>query len=258
MPQIFVNIAYQRMTADGFKFLADQKLFPEFYFCADTIDTIERKTIEDLRGLAESQNFRSTLHAPFYDLNVGARDRSIRMASFERLIWAVETASILGSGVVVVHPGYGVGPGEIDIEIWLGRAGGFLKKLVEYAGERNIKIAFENIFDSRPDYLVRLLDFVNAPNAGICFDVGHFNIFSKLPMQAWLTALGPKIFEFHLHDNDKSADQHRAIGDGNLDYQPLINWHNTLPEGNSPVLTLEQPDRSHVLKSITKIQNWGI
>ena len=77
-------------------------------------------------------------------------------------------------------------------------------------------------------------------------------------MQAWLTALGPKIFEFHLHDNDKSADQHRAIGDGNLDYQPLINWHNTLPEGNSPVLTLEQPDRSHVLKSITKIQNWGI
>lgn len=256
MPQIFVNIAYQRMTADGFKFLIDQGLFPEFYFCGDTIDSIERQTINDIKSLIETQSFASTLHAPFYDLNIGARDRSIRIASFERLIWAIETATMLGSKIVVVHPGYG--SGDTDIDAWLSRAGAIIKKLIEYAAERNIRLAFENIYDNRPDYLVKLLQFADSPYAGICFDVGHFNIFSQLPMQAWLDALGQRIFECHLHDNDKSSDQHRAIGDGSIDYQPLINWYNSFTAESAPVLTLEQPDRSHVLKSISRIQSWGI
>ncbi len=258
MPQIFVNIAYQRMTTDGFKFLSEHKLFPEFYFCGDTIDTIERQTIADIRSLTEELGFRSTLHAPFYDLNIGARDRNIRIASLERLIWAVETAVMLGSKVVVVHPGYGLGPGEIDIDLWLSRAGSMLQQLVAHASSRGVKIAFENIYDSKPDYLVKLLTLVNSATAGICFDVGHFNIFSPLAMKAWLDALGSRILECHLHDNDKSADQHRTIGDGNLNYQPLIDWYNLLPEANRPVLTLEQPDRNHVLKSVARIQNWGI
>ena len=258
MARIFVNIAYQRMTPDGFKFLSDRQLHPEFYFCGDSIDTIERQNITELRGLVESSSFSSTLHAPFYDLNIGARDRSIRIASLERLIWAVETAAMLNSKVVVVHPGYGVGPGEIEISPWLTRAGGLLKKLLEHAAERNIKIAFENIFDSRPDYLVKLLEHLDAPHAGICFDVGHFNLFSPLSMQAWLDALGNRILEFHLHDNDRSADQHSAIGDGNIDYQPLIAWYNARPAEDRPVLTLEQKDRAHVVKSVARLQSWGI
>jgi len=256
MPQIFVNIAYQRMTADGFNFLIDRGLFPEFYFCGDTIDNIERQTINDIKSLVTTQNFASTLHAPFYDLNIGARDRSIRIASFERLLWAVETAAMLGSKIVVIHPGYG--SGDVDIEPWLDRAGSIIKKLLEYASERNIRLAFENIYDNRPDYLVKLLQFAGSPDAGICFDVGHFNIFSQVPMQAWLDALGPHIFECHLHDNDKSGDQHRAIGDGNIDFQPLIEWYNSIAAESAPVLTLEQPDRNHVLKSISSIQRWSI
>ncbi len=258
MARIFVNIAYQRMTPDGFQFLADRQLHPEFYFCGDSIDTIERQTITELRGLVESSSFSSTLHAPFYDLNIGARDRSIRVASFERLIWAVETAAMLSSKLVVVHPGYGVGPGEIEISPWLTRAGGLLKKLVEYAAARDIKIAFENIFDSRPDYLARVLEFLDSPHAGICFDVGHFNLFSPQPMQVWLNTLGDHIFEFHLHDNDRSADQHSAIGDGSIDYQPLIDWYTARPADNRPVLTLEQKDRAHVIKSVARLQSWGI
>ncbi|MDD3146705.1 MAG: sugar phosphate isomerase/epimerase [Candidatus Riflebacteria bacterium] len=258
MAQIFVNIAFQRMTPDGFKFLSERQLFPEFYFCGDTVDTIERQAIADIRSLSDGHNFRSTLHAPFYDLNIGARDRSIRIASFERLIWAVETAALLGSQVVVVHPGYGLGPGEIDIDAWLSRAGQILQQLVAHAGDRGVKIAFENIYDSKPDYLVKLLALVNSDAAGICFDVGHFNIFSSLPMQAWFDALGHRILEFHLHDNDRSADQHRAIGDGNLDYQPLISWYNSQPEKSRPVLTLEQPDRNHVIRSVSRMQSWDI
>ncbi|HNX77261.1 MAG TPA: sugar phosphate isomerase/epimerase family protein [Candidatus Rifleibacterium sp.] len=258
MAQIFVNIAYQRMSADGFKFLAERQLFPEFYFCGDSIDSIERETITALRDQIAGSNFSSTLHAPFYDLNIGARDRSIRIASFERLVWAVETAAMLGAGVVVVHPGYGVGPGEVAIEPWLQRAGAFLKKLVEHAAGFGIKIAFENIFDSRPDQLLKLLQFVDSPFAGICFDVGHHHLFSALPMQNWLAALGPHIFEFHLHDNDRSADQHSAIGEGSVDYQPLIDWYANQPAATRPVLTLEQKDRNHVIKSVACIQNWGI
>lgn len=258
MTQIFVNIAYQRMTPEGFAFLAQQNLHPEFYFCGDAIDTIERQVIIDLKKLITTNSFRSTLHAPFYDLNIGARDSGVRNASFERLIWALETAAMLGSRIVVVHPGYCITPGDVDVDIWLKRANNLLQKLVEHAASLNLKIAFENIYDKRPDSLAKLLSTVNPANTGICFDVGHHNIFSALPMEAWLDALGSRILECHLHDNDKSADQHRAIGDGNVNFSPLLDWYKSLPDDQRPALTLEQQDIKHVLKSMTRIKSWEI
>lgn len=258
MTGLHVNIAYPRMTAEGFAFLAQQDLHPEFYFCGDSIDTIERDVIEGFKKLVETKNFRSTLHAPFYDLNIGSRDRSIRIASLERLFWALETAAILGSKIVVVHPGYSVAPGDTDIDSWLKRAELFLNKLIEHAASLKIKIAFENIYDNKPDYLCKLLQNTDASNTGICFDVGHYNIFSQIPMNEWFARFGSRIYECHLHDNDKSTDQHKAMGDGNIDYRPLIEWYNSLPAEQKPVLTLEQPDKNHILKSINLLRSWGI
>lgn len=258
MPQINLNIAYQNMTDEGFDFVTCQGLQPEFYFCGDSVDVIERVDIERLKAIAKAGNFSSTLHAPFFDLNIGARDRSIRVVSFERLIWALETAALLGSSLVVVHPGYGPWVLNHNIDQWLKRAATMLHKLVEHAAGLNIKIAFENIYDSEPDDLLKLLHEVNSEHAGICFDVGHYNVFSRVPMQEWFDKLGSRILEVHLHDNDGSADQHLAIGDGKIDYLPLRNWLKSLSSVTMPVLTLELPHKTHVVKSVNNIKSWEL
>ncbi|GAB4280994.1 MAG: hypothetical protein Kow0029_25890 [Candidatus Rifleibacteriota bacterium] len=72
MAQINVNIAFKRMSQDSFDFLSHQGLHPEFYFSGDDIDIIKKDLIATYRREVEERGYRPTVHAPFFDLNIGA------------------------------------------------------------------------------------------------------------------------------------------------------------------------------------------
>ncbi len=256
MPRINVNIAYQRMSSDSFDFLSHQDLQPEFYFSGDEVDVIEKDLIVSFREEVIERKFLPTVHAPFFDLNVGARDSQVCRVSFERLFWAVETANLLKADLVVVHPGYGPWILGHRFDAWISRAEKYLNKLCEHAASYGIKIAFENIYDSAPEDLLQLIERVGFNNAGICLDIGHFNVFSRRPLKDWLDILGCRILELHLHDNDGSADQHLAMGDGKIEYGDLFAWFKSLSSEQKPVLTLELPHRTHVIKSVNILRNF--
>jgi sugar phosphate isomerase/epimerase len=256
MPQININIAYQRLSADSFEFLDCQNLHPEFYFAGHDIDKLEKEEIGSFKDEVEQRNFVPTLHAPFFDLNVGARDSLICKVSLERLIWALEVARLLNAKTVVVHPGYGPWILGHRFAAWLKRAKRYLDILVNHAAALDIKIAFENIYDAGPEDLKMLIDQFDNNRVGICLDIGHYNVFKKEPLPNWLNVLGPHIFEVHLHDNDGSADQHLALGDGNINYSELKQWYNSISVETRPVLTLELPHRTHVVKSVNTLKSW--
>lgn len=246
------------MNGEAFELLASYDLFPELYFSSHSIDNITENFLVRLSELLVSHNFSSSLHAPFVDQDIGSPDDALRERSLNRLLRTLDVASRLGSQRIVVHPGYGDVASEADYIQWLQRATEPLKQMTKQAAELGLRIAFENIYDSSPDRLYQLLQTLAASNAGICFDTGHYNLFSQLPMQDWLEKLGDKILVCHIHDNDKSGDQHLAIGDGCLDYTPLISWYNQLAPATKPVMTLEALNRKDVITSITRINTWGI
>jgi len=47
------------------------------------------------------------------------------------------------------------------------------------AAAMGVKIAIENIFEDEPQNLKMLMENMNSENSGICFDTGHFNLFSR-------------------------------------------------------------------------------
>jgi sugar phosphate isomerase/epimerase len=246
------------MTGEAFELLAEHKMFPELYFSSRDIDKINEDFLCSLRKLIDKHQFRSSLHAPFMEQDIGSPDESLRQKTYKRLRCTLDVAARLGSQRIVVHPGYGDMPDESDFRQWLKRAGGLLKSLCQSANELGQKIAFENIYDSTPERLNMLLDAIESESAGICFDTGHYNLFSPLPMQSWFDRLGNSMLVCHIHDNDKSGDQHLAIGDGCLDYTPLIAWYNQLEAQKKPVMTLEALNRADVITSITRIKTWGL
>lgn len=100
-----------------------------------------------------------------------------------------------------------------------------LQKIVDYAEKLNIKIAFENT--KIWGYLEYTFKYIKNPNAGVCFDSGHCHCHfdDKFNWELFKN----KIFAVHLHDNDKSSDQHKLPFDG------TINWElyaNKLKEAN--------------------------
>jgi sugar phosphate isomerase/epimerase len=244
------------MSADSFNFLACQDLHPEFYFSGNEIDQLEKADINNFREEVDRHNFIPSFHAPFFDLNIGARDSQISVLSLQRIVWALETAAMLKANTLVIHPGYGPWILGHRFKVWLKRAERCLRYLVEQAKALNIRLAFENIYDSTPDDLKCLIDFLGDSNVGICLDIGHFNVFQKQSLEQWLDLLGPHIFELHLHDNDGTADQHLALGDGQIDYSVIRSWFNSLAYEQKPILTLELPHRTHVIKSVKILKQW--
>lgn len=258
MAQIHATLSQKHITSEAFALLAVHELFPELYFSSRDIDNMDESFLKNLEEMLRSHNFLSSLHAPFMGQNIGAAGIGLQQRSVKRLQNTLDIAARLGSKPVVVHPGYGDIAGDSQFKQWLQRATPNIRMLCQHAGDLGLQIAFENIYDATPDHLVMLLDAADSDNAGICFDTGHYNLFSPLPMQNWLSKLGKRILVCHVHDNDKSGDQHLAIGDGCLDYSPLISWYNSLSVRQKPIMTLEALNPIDLIKSVEQISCWGI
>ena len=89
-----------------------------------------------------------------------------------------------------------------------------LTRLVDYAAEKKIKIAFENI--NNVDYLVKTLEYFKQPHVGYCIDVGHESC--NTPGAHFMPLVGDRLFCTHIHDNDCEHDQHMIPFDGNIDF----------------------------------------
>jgi sugar phosphate isomerase/epimerase len=72
------------------------------------------------------------------------------------------------------------------------------------ASDIGTKVAIENIFEEEPTNLKMLAEEINSENFGICFDTGHFNLFSTESLEHWIEMIGRHIVELHIHDNDKA------------------------------------------------------
>jgi sugar phosphate isomerase/epimerase len=93
-----------------------------------------------------------------------------------------------------------------------------LRKIVEYAKKLGIKIAFENT--KMKGYLEYVLANIKDDNVGICFDSGHYHAYFNDEFD--FLRFKNKIFAVHLHDNDKSDDEHLFPFDGTIDWLPLL------------------------------------
>ncbi len=92
-----------------------------------------------------------------------------------------------------------------------------LKKIISYAKSLDIKIAFENT--RMKGYLEYVFEKIDSDNIGICFDSGHYHAFFNDDFD--FNKFKDKIFAVHLHDNDKSSDQHLIPFDGTLDWNKI-------------------------------------
>lgn len=94
-----------------------------------------------------------------------------------------------------------------------------LRKIVDYADELGVRIAFENT--KIKGYLEYVIENIDNKNVGICFDSGHYHVHFKDEFD--FDKFKDRIFAVHLHDNDQSDDLHLIPFDGTIDWESLIN-----------------------------------
>ena len=163
-------------------------------------------------------------HGPFMDLATSSRDPKIIQVCKERHQTALQASCQSGATVYIAHTNYNPlifnasyrkGFAERMREFWL--------PLADWAQEKGMVIALENLWESEPEIQAELIDYIHHPALKASFDNGHALVYSKIPSSKWIQTLGNHMVHCHLHDNHGETDEHAVIGIGIEDWSSLIN-----------------------------------
>jgi len=233
--------------------LREHDLALEIYIQAFSLDSLEEGFEEKFFEILGYQPPPLTVHGPFMDLSPGGVDEKVRGVSMERYEKTIEFAEKIGAGSVVFHSGYEKWRFAFRADIWLENSLKTWPPLIEKAKKAEIRIAIENIFEDAPDNLLSLMEHLGSPHFGICFDTGHFHLFSKeRALDDWIIPLRDYIIELHLHDNDGTFDQHRPVGEGNFPFERLFE----LLKGKDLIYTVEAHSKEDALISIERLKGF--
>ena len=253
LPKVQINVPFPLLVKNLEKIL-DFGLQPEIYFSSLTLDHLSwaevRKTSRELRR----KNFSVTFHGPFMDLNPGAADEKVRELTCHRFEQVLALVPLFQPRVIVFHPGYDRWRYDGNVKLWLEKSLLTWKPLAERAEALSVKLAIENVFEDHPSSLQKLFSALGSPWVGYCLDAGHGNLFSEGAITQWLDALGSHLVEMHLHDNNRLADEHLPLGEGNIDFAAIFAYlrKNHL----TPILTLEPHLAEHLEPSLKALQKY--
>jgi sugar phosphate isomerase/epimerase len=179
-----------------------------------------------------------SIHAPCRGTNIASILEPIRRASVEVIEQCFLIAAEVNAGVVV-HPGYFAWAEErakAEKQLVIS-----MTDLTGIANEYSVPYFIENM--GNWDYF-----FLKTPNelpligdTQFALDVGHAHLNFCLPEFLRLPA-----GHYHLHDNNGKEDSHIAIGEGTIDFKPVMK----AIRKNKVIPVIEVATLEGVLKSI--------
>ncbi|RII25563.1 MAG: AP endonuclease [Geobacter sp.] len=246
--RLFVHVPYT-FLAQNLELVLARKVNPEVFFSGDMLDCLIPEQLAAITSTLAEHSLSATIHAPFIDLNPGSAERLIREATRHRLNQVIDAAAILKPRVVVFHPGYDRWRYGENQETWLRHSIEAWEEILPRAAKIGFIVAVENIFEEEPSTLLAL--FEALPRLRHCFDVGHWNLFTKVGMEEWFATVGSFIAEAHIHDNHGQRDDHAPVGEGSIDFDLFFR----LMEKYAPqaVWTIEAHSKEDLDRSLVNI-----
>ncbi|MCX5804440.1 MAG: sugar phosphate isomerase/epimerase [Proteobacteria bacterium] len=243
---IFINVPYKMVEAN-IKRIVEFNMGIEIYANNDVVDDLDMEGVRELSKILQDSGIVCTVHAPYMDLSPGGFDKTIKAISRDKIKKSVEMANTLHAKCIVCHPGYDKWRFGDNEQLWFDSSIETWTEILKEADDGLI-VALENIFEETPSTFIALFHHFKDKNLFFCFDSGHFNLFTTVSLERWLTPLKDRIREMHLHDNHGSTDEHLPIGRGTFPFRELKAF---LSQANGNIIyTAEIASESHVAESI--------
>ena len=184
-------------------------------------DKVEELVMQYTEALKDFKGGKS-LHAPFYDLNLGSKNPDVKAATMKAYNFAYSVAKRLGCTEIVVHNGFV--PNTSFYNGWVKNATAFWQEFFADKDD-SITMMVENQCEEDSEVLKMEIDSVNDPRLKVCLDIGHANANSNMAVEDWITTLGDRIGYLHLHNNHGKVegrpsfmnDEHLGLDNGTID-----------------------------------------
>ena len=198
------------------------KMMQEVGFEAFFTNAYTEEAVSPIKRTADELGLTlNSLHAPFNGINSlwlpGMNYREI----YQKILTTIDTAEHNGVPAVVVHISSGWNPPEMN-DLGFSR----FDSLVEYAIDKNVRIAFENL--RMIGNLAYFADrYRKVENVGFCLDIGHQHCYTKTVN--WTDIFRDRLLLTHIHDNfgieeayQQGTDLHYLPFDGTIDYTKMM------------------------------------
>lgn len=230
-----------------------RKLNLEIYFHHWVLQDLNRAKCIETAKILDCAGLKITFHAPFLDLRPGAMDDQIRRTSIDRLKQVFDLAPCFHPKKIVCHASFDERYYVFGEDFWLASSLKTWTELTALAKDVKTVIALENVYEKNPGVLRRLFDALSSDNICVCFDTGHFNVFSHEPLSVWLKSLGKYIGHLHLHDNFGQRDEHLPVGCGTFPFGDFFEMLRKIKA--APTITLEAHNTECLSQSLDNIRD---
>lgn len=237
----------------------------ELFATRSHFDYHDPAAIDTLKGWLRETGLRlHSVHAPITDFvhgttwsttaySTAATDADRRRTAVREAEAVLKMAERLPFEVMVVHLGMPKpmgGPADNSRNAAIKSA----EELVALAAPTGVRVAFEVIPNdlSTAPALVRLVDELDVPHAGICMDFGHAHLMGDAAEAVEIT--GEHLIATHVHDNRGRDDEHLPPYMGTIDWDSVLltmrkigyegTWLMELADTGSPAAVLEEGRRA--------------
>ena len=185
-----------------------------------------KKKASDLRKYADKLGIVcNQAHAPFPTVRVNEQDYNDYI--FQKILRALEVASILGAKTVIVHPCNNY-TAEQNAEMY--------QRFLPYLKDLGVKIALENMWNwdkgsqfakaaacSHHDDFLKHLNMLDEKYFTACLDIGHAEM-KGLETSAveMINTLKGRLTNIHIHDNNLIHDLHQLPYTGYIDFEQIL------------------------------------
>lgn len=176
-----------------------------------------------IRTAVESAGLEiAQVHGPWPTDDTTAENRAKTLVDMRLAVYGCHC---LGAPYLIIHPQMPYGWGrEEDADFALSLTVELMKNLMPDCEKYGVTLCLENMpmtahRISTMDRIAEAVAMVGHPNAAICLDTGHTNVFGHDLSDAVRSA-GNRLRTLHVHDNDGKSDRHQ------LPYLGTANWEN--------------------------------
>jgi sugar phosphate isomerase/epimerase len=238
---VFVAIPF-RMVRRRIGFLRRNGLGVEIVFYdTNWICNYPAEEIAETADMLREGGIEVTVHGPIHDLSLGSLDTVIRDYTRHCYFKTLAICHALGARSLVLHLGLNPLLPDSALSSWLEGSIRAWEPLVSMAEQIGLTIRLENMFIGSPKFITDLKKGLKSDAVKICFDIGHFNVYSTLPLNDWLDEIGPDLDEVHLHDNRGTENEQLALGKGTIDFRGFFD--ELAGRGIIPQFTIEMTSK---------------
>ncbi len=252
LKKIQVHVPFHRLRTDLLPMVIREGINPEIGFSHRDLDRFAEADFREIADRLTDAGLTVTFHAPFLDLRPGAIEPKIRQVTVERLRRVFELIPWFLPRSIVCHPSFDEKYYISCEKLWLENSLETWRCLLGYVQGTGTIIAMENVYELGPHQICPLFDALDSPDVRFCFDTGHANAFGSASYQEWLEALGSRLGEIHIHDNNGTTDEHLPVGEGTF---PFPEFMEGVRERNlAPILTVESHSEESLIRMVKNIQ----